>query len=155
MFENSNIDGLANYLDLARLIRKQECNHVQIDQTKLIYSKFNNFGVQLYTVEYCNNKYSVRKLEENEITVWMYNPDLTHIVDKIQNLYSNLKPMSSFANTLDWINYYLSHISQIYSEQSKYDEMMSSNFDVYFQTKENFYVGTFDNETKFKPLIHI
>lgn len=64
----------------------------------------------------------------------MYNSYLTHIADKIQNLYSNLKSM----NILDLINYHFSHFSQIYCEQSKCDEMMSYNFDTYFQTKEIF-----------------
>ncbi|MEG6545087.1 hypothetical protein V6C59_04260 [Acinetobacter bereziniae] len=144
---NNNIDQLANCLTLSRLIRKFEFEHPQINQTKLIYSEYTEYGAQLYAIELNNrDDYFVRKLEENEITIWMYNPDITGIIAKVKNLYDDLKPLNEFDDILDGLNFYFTHISKIFALQSKQDEMMSSDFDIYFQIYKNYYIGTFKNK---------
>lgn len=151
---SSNIQELPNCLRLSRIIKKLKFEHHQIDDTKLIYSEYSEFGAQLYSIESeKNNEHRLRKFEANEISIWMYDPNILPVIDKIKILYSNLKPLSHFKDILDWANFYLPYIGEIYSEQSKYDKMMSSNFDVYFQTVSNYYVGNFENKTELGSLI--
>ncbi len=144
LLANSNIDQLVNCIELSRLIRNEEHSHPQIDQTKLIYSHCDDKGVKLYAIERENSEYVIRKFEEDEISIWMYNPDISVVSEKIKLLYRTLRPLSSFTNVLTWINYYVSQINGIFYEQSKHDRFMSSSFDIYFQTTDEFYIGTIE-----------
>ena len=149
---NSNIEQLINCLELSRLIRNEEHSHPQIDQTKLIYSHCDGEYLKLYSIEQEDGEYFIRQFEENELSVWMYNPDISKVTEKIKILYETLKPLSAFTNTLDWLNYYVSQISHIFFEQAIHDEFMSARFDIYFQTCDFFYIGTIENFFNFKKL---
>lgn len=150
LLTSSDIDQLVSCLELSRWIRKEEHTHSQIDQTKLIYSHCYKKDVKLYAIEPQNDEYVIRKFEDNEISIWMYNPDISPVYEKIKILYETLRPLSSFTNVLDWINYYVAQTSDIFFDQSKHDEFMSPSFDIYFQTNENFYIGTFENSFPLK-----
>lgn len=152
---NSNIEQLINCLELSRLIRNEEHTHPQIDQTKLIYSHCDGKYVKLYSIEQEDGEYFIRQFEENELSVWMYNPDISKVTEKIKILYETLKPFSAFTNTLDWLNYYVSQINDIFFEQAKHDKFMSSNFDIYFQTTRRFYIGTIDSSLNVNKLSFI
>lgn len=152
LLANSNIDQLVDCFDLSCSLRKEEYKHSQIDQTKLIYSHCDGRDVKLYSIEQEDNEYFLRQFEENELSIWMYNPDISKVTEKIKILYENLKPLSAFINILDWLNYYVSQISHIFFEQAIHDKFMSARFDIYFQTCEFFYIGTIENFFNFKKL---
>lgn len=43
------------------------------------------------------------------------------------------------------VNYYIIRITPIYQNQSLYDPLMSQSFDIFFQTKDNYYFSHVPN----------
>ncbi|ENX14454.1 hypothetical protein F895_02409 [Acinetobacter sp. CIP 64.2] len=136
----SNIKDLPKCLKISRLMRELEAKHFQITTTKLMYSKSTPSGAQLYTIQpNKNNEYRLEKFQINEIILWFFNPDISHIRTELKTLYANLKPCYHFNNKNEWIIYYLEQLNIIFKKQAQIDQMMSASFDIFFQTKDDYF----------------
>ena len=89
--------------------------------------------------------YRMVLVEPMDITVWMFNPNIEAISEDLQTLYTDLKDYVAFTNQTDWMNYYINRIAPIYQKQSKVDPMMSQSFDLFFQTKDEYFYGHIPN----------
>jgi hypothetical protein len=135
----SNIEDLPKCLKISRLIRELEHKHFQINTTKLMYSQSTSSGAQLYTIQPDNNDdYLLKQCQINEIILWLFNPNISHIRSDLKTLYDNLRPYYTFNNEKEWVDYYIKHLNLIFKKQSKIDHLMSSSFDIFFQTKDDY-----------------
>lgn len=142
----SKIETLPQCLNISRKIRELEAENFHIQTTKLLYSDNVENGVQLYTIQPSEQgEYQITKCEENGIVLWLFNPDVTAIIKDLEALYASLKPREYFCSTRDWLNYYIEQFSQIYKKQAQTDSMMSSSFDVFFQSSVDYIFGHIDN----------
>lgn len=134
----SNIKELPKCLKISILMRELEAKHFQISTTKIMYSKSTKTGAQLYTIQpNQNGDYLLNKCQTDEIIIWLFNPDISQIRTELITLYANLKPSYAFNNQAEWISYYLKHLNIILKKQAQTDQLMSTNFDIFFQTKED------------------
>jgi hypothetical protein len=75
----------------------------------------------------------------------LFNPNIQSISENLKTLYSNLRPQTSFNKVENWINYYISALKEIYAKQSCVDSSMSSSFDIFFQTKDQYFYKHIQN----------
>ena len=141
----SNIQKLPQCLEISRQIRELEIgkNHYQVENTKLLCSNYSENGAQLYKIERFDSAqpYTFTAIEQMDITVWMFNPNIELISTDLQNLYTDLKDYAAFSNQAEWINYYINRLAPIYQKQSQQDSLMSQSFDFFFQTKDEYVFG--------------
>lgn len=142
----SNIEDLPKCLKISRLMRELEAKNFHITTSKLMYSNSTPSGAQLYTVQpNKNDEYVLEKFQINEIILWLFNPDISHIGTELKTLYANLKPCYYFNNKNEWATYYLEQLNTIFKKQAQIDQMMSASFDIFFQTKDDYfheYIGS-------------
>lgn len=134
-----------NCLKFSRLYRELELlrefgiEHHQVRDTKILYTNFNQCKAQLTTlIPDENGNYKIRECSNNEILIWLFNPNIKNITENIKNLYLHLKPFKYFQKDCDWINYYINQLTTIFKIQSKEDSKMSASFTVFFQNKNNY-----------------
>jgi len=145
----SKIEDLPKCLKISRLIRELEADHTQIQTSKLMYSDYTETGVQFYSIQPDGTgEYQLEACQQNEIILWLFNPDVSAITSELKNLYANLRPYQSFDNQRDWLNYYINYLSLIYKKQAQADVMMSQSFDFFFQMKDEYITGHIPNTHK-------
>lgn len=135
-FAQGNITKLPHCLKLARSMRGLAFQHPQIEASKLLCSSTAQHGPQLYIVS--TDEHGVDQLTTvpvNQLLLWMFNPNIHHIFAQLQTLYASLKAYACFADLAQWMAYYRQQFATIYQIQAEYDEMMSSSFDIFFQTQ--------------------
>lgn len=153
----SNIQELSKCLKISRLIREVEVgDHFQVINASLLYSIYDEqVGAQLYTInlDQDQDNYQINKLSSNEIIIWLVNPDVMDISKELKELHLGLRAYSSFDSKIEWINYYLLLLSIIFQKQSQNDDMLTSaNFNVYFQTKDQYYIVDHQNQVPSEPI---
>lgn len=148
---DSDLKKLPTCLNISRQIREMEVGqHEQIQTSKILYSKYSENGAKLFAIEPSEEigKYQTFEFKENDLIIWLFNPNIHSISENLKSLYANLRSLESFDQVENWIDYYISAIAAIYAKQSKVDSCMSSSFDIFFQTKDQyFYKHIQNNET--------
>ena len=151
---DSDLEKLPTCLNISRQIREMEVGqHDQIQSTKLLYSSYSENGAKLFAIEPTeeSGKYQTSEFKENDLIIWLFNPNIQSISENLKTLYSNPRPKLSFDRVEDWLDYYISAIANIYTKQSNVDSWMSSSFNIFFQTKdEYFYKFVQNNQIKNK-----
>ena len=145
---DSNIEKLPTCLNISRQIREMEVGqHEQIQSSKILYSQYSENGAKLFTVEPTEEKgtYQTKEFKENDLIIWLFNPNIQSISENLKMLYSNLRPKASFDRIEDWLDYYISALAEIYAKQSCIDSWMSSSFDVFFQTQDQYFYKHIQN----------
>jgi len=150
---DSKIETLPKCLKISRQLRELEVDHFHIQTTKLLYSDYTQAGVQLYSIQPDgSSEYQLQECKTNEIILWLFNPDVSAITQELKDLYASLKPRKDFDSPQNWLNHYIDQFSQIYKKQAQTDPMMSTSFDVFFQSTEDYIYGPLDN-TQDEPLV--
>jgi hypothetical protein len=148
-FACSDIAKLAQYLDISRQIREFEVGNTyfQIENTKLLCTSYSKQGAQLYRIERFepSQPYELTVVKPMDITIWLFHPNIDAISEDLQDLYANLKDFSMFSNQLDWVNHYINRLALIYRKQSQVDPLMSSSFNFFFQTRNEYIAGYIPN----------
>ena len=145
---DSNIEKLPTCLNISRQIREMEVGqHEQIQSSKLLYSEYSENGAKLFAIEPTKElgKYQTTEFKENDLIIWLFNPNIQSISENLKMLYSNLRPKASFDRIEDWLDYYISALAEIYTKQSYVDSWMSSSFDVFFQTQDQYFYKHIQN----------
>lgn len=145
----SDLEKLPICLNISRQIREMEVGfHDQIKTSKLLYSSYSSNGAKLFAVEPTEElgKYQTTDFKENDLIIWLFNQNIQSISKNLKNLYSNQRSRASFDRVEDWIDYYISPIAEIYAKQSCVDSLMSSSFDIFFQTKEQYFYKHIEND---------
>ena len=145
---DSNIEKLPTCLNISRQIREMEVGqHEQIQSSKILYSQYSENGAKLFTVEPTEEKgtYQTKEFKENDLIIWLFNPNIQSISENLKTLYSNPRPKTSFNRIEDWLDYYISALAEIYAKQSCIDSWMSSSFDIFFQTKDQYFYKHIQN----------
>ena len=145
---DSNIEKLPTCLNISRQIREMEVGqHEQIQSSKLLYSEYSENGAKLFAIEPTEEtgKYQTTEFKENDLIIWLFNPNIQSISENLKMLYSNLRPKASFDRIEDWLDYYISALAEIYAKQSCIDSWMSSSFDIFFQTKDQYFYKHIQN----------
>ena len=135
-------------LNISRQIREMEVGqHDQIQSSKLLYSQYSENGAKLFAIEPTEEtgKYQTTEFKENDLIIWLFNPNIQSISENLKMLYSNLRPKASFDQIEDWLDYYISALAEIYAKQSCIDSWMSSSFDIFFQTKDQYFYKHIQN----------
>ena len=106
-----------------------------------MYSNYCENGAKLFAVEPTEELgiYQTIKFRENDLIIWLFNPNIQSISENLKSLYANIRPQASFDRVEDWIDYYISAIAEIYKKQSDIDSWMSRSFDIFFQTKDHYF----------------
>ena len=144
----SDIKKLPTCLNISRQIREMEVEeHDQIQSSKLLYSQYSENGAKLFAIEPIEEtgKYQTTEFKENDLIIWLFNPNIQSISENLKMLYSNLRPKASFDRIEDWLDYYISALAEIYTKQSYVDSWMSSSFDVFFQTQDQYFYNHIQN----------
>ena len=144
----SDIKKLPTCLNISRQIRKMEVGqHDQIQSSKLLYSQYSENGAKIFSIEPTEEtgKYQTTEFKENDLIIWLFNPNIQSISENLKMLYSNLRPKASFDRIEDWLDYYISALAEIYTKQSYVDSWMSSSFDVFFQTQDQYFYKHIQN----------
>ena len=144
----SDIKKLPTCLNISRQIREMEVEeHDQIQSSKLLYSQYSENGAKLFAIEPIEEtgKYQTTEFKENDLIIWLFNPNIQSISENLKTLYSNLRPKASFDRIEDWLDYYISALAEIYTKQSYVDSWMSSSFDVFFQTQDQYFYKHIQN----------
>ena len=144
----SDIKKLPTCLNISRQIREMEVEeHDQIQSSKLLYSQYSENGAKLFAIEPIEEtgKYQTTEFKENDLIIWLFNPNIQSISENLKMLYSNLRPKASFDRIEDWLDYYISALAEIYTKQSYVDSWMSSSFDVFFQTQDQYFYKHIQN----------
>ena len=139
---DSDLEKLPTCLNISRQIREMEVGyHEQIQSSKLLYSNYCENGAKLFAVEPTEELgiYQTIKFRENDLIIWLFNPNIQSISENLKSLYANIRPQASFDRVEDWIDYYISAIAEIYKKQSDTDSWMSRSFDIFFQTKDHYF----------------
>ena len=150
----SDIKKLPTCLNISRQIREMEVEeHDQIQSSKLLYSQYSENGAKLFAIEPIEEtgKYQTTEFKENDLIIWLFNPNIQSISENLKMLYSNLRPKASFDRIEDWLDYYISALAEIYTKQSYVDSWMSSSFDVFFQTQDQYFYKHIQN----KRMLHL
>ena len=145
---DSNIEKLPTCLNISRQIREMEVGqHEQIQSSKLLYSEYSENGAKLFAIEPTKElgKYQTTEFKENDLIIWLFNPNIQSISENLKTLYSNPRPKTSFNRIEDWLDYYISALAEIYAKQSCIDSWMSSSFDIFFQTKDQYFYKHIQN----------
>ena len=145
---DSNIEKLPTCLNISRQIREMEVGqHEQIQSSKLLYSEYSENGAKLFAIEPTKElgKYQTTEFKENDLIIWLFNPNIQSISENLKTLYSNPRPKTSFDRIEDWLDYYISAIADIYAKQSCVDTWMSSSLDIFFQTKDQYFYKHIQN----------
>ena len=145
---DSNIEKLPTCLNISRQIREMEVGqHEQIRSSKLLYSEYSENGAKLFAIEPTKElgKYQTTEFKENDLIIWLFNPNIQSISENLKTLYSNPRPKTSFNRIEDWLDYYISTIAEIYAKQSCVDTWMSSSLDIFFQTKDQYFYKHIQN----------
>ena len=144
----SDIKKLPTCLNISRQIREMEVEeHDQIQSSKLLYSQYSENGAKLFAIEPIEEtgKYQTTEFKENDLIIWLFNPNIQSISENLKTLYSNPRPKASFDRIEDWLDYYISALAEIYTKQSYVDSWMSSSFDVFFQTQDQYFYKHIQN----------
>ena len=144
----SDIKKLPTCLNISRQIREMEVEeHDQIQSSKLLYSQYSENGAKLFAIEPIEEtgKYQTTEFKENDLIIWLFNPNIQSISENLKTLYSNPRPKASFDRIEDWLDYYISALAEIYTKQSYVDSWMSSSFDVFFQTQFQYFYKHIQN----------
>ena len=144
----SDIKKLPTCLNISRQIREMEVGqHEQIQSSKLLYSQYSETGAKLFAIEPTEEtgKYQTTEFKENDLIIWLFNQNIQSISENLKTLYSNPRPKASFDQIEDWLDYYISAIAEIYAKQSYVDSWMSSSFDIFFQTKDQYFYKHIQN----------
>lgn len=148
-FDGLNLDELPTYLELSKHIREIELGteYFQVKNTKLICSSYRDARAQLYKIERFDlaQPYAMTAVEPLDVMVWMFNPNIEAISADLQNLYADLRDYATFSHQSEWVNYYINRLAPIYQKQSQVDSLMSSSFDIFFQTKDEYVFGHVPN----------
>ena len=145
---DSNLEKLPICLNISRQIREMEVGkHDQIQSSKLLYSRYSENGAKLFAIEPTGEigKYQTSEFKENDLIIWLFNPNIQSISENLKTLYSNPRPKISFDRVESWIDYYISAIAEIYAKQGCVDSWMSSSFDIFFQTKDQYFYKHIQN----------
>lgn len=144
---DSDTNKLPTCLHISRQIRELEIeHHHQLNISQLLYSQES----QLYKVSPTTptGKYETTALKDKEIILWLFNPDVSQIMDELQTLYATLKPQNSFPTEKEWTNHYIDQFKTIYKKHSKIDPCVSASFNIYFQTPthtQDYYISNTSN----------
>ena len=144
----SDIKKLPTCLNISRQIREMEVEeHDQIQSSKLLYSQYSENGAKLFAIEPIEEtgKYQTTEFKENDLIIWLFNPNIQSISENLKTLYSNPRPKASIDRIEDWLDYYISALAEIYTKQSYVDSWMSSSFDVFFQTQDQYFYKHIQN----------
>lgn len=143
------LEDLPHCLLISKLMRESEvgAGFYQVENSKLLCSSYTENRAQLYKIEKFSpdQEYFITPLEPNEIVIWLFQPDIEMITNKLKSLYAGLKDYSFFSNKTDWVNYYISQLSAIFRKQSQHDKFMSESFDIFFQNKDDYIFGHISN----------
>ena len=145
---DSNIEKLPTCLNISRQIREMEVGqHEQIQSSKLLYSEYSENGAKLFAIEPTKElgKYQTTEFKENDLIIWLFNPNIQSISENLKTLYSNPRPKTSFNRIEDWLDYYISTIAEIYAKQSCVDICVSRIMEIYFQTKDQYFYKHIQN----------
>ena len=145
---DSDLEKLPTCLNISRQIREMEVGqHEQIQSSKLLYSEYSENGAKLFAIEPTKElgKYQTTEFKENDLIIWLFNPNIQSISENLKTLYSNPRPKTSFNRIEDWLDYYISALAEIYAKQSCIDSWMSSSFDIFFQTKDQYFYKHIQN----------
>lgn len=140
---DSDTSKLPTCLDISRQIRELEIgHHQQLQIRQLLYSDEG----QLYKVSptTVTGKYETTALKDKEIILWLFNPDVSQIMDELHTLYASLKTKDYFDKNQEWVNHYIEQFRTIYKKHSEIDPCVSASFNIYFQTPnhaQDYYVS--------------
>lgn len=144
---DSDTSKLPTCLHISRQIRELEIgHHHQLQISQLLYSETG----QLYKVSPTTptGQYKTTALKDKEITLWLFNPDVSQIMDELQTLYATLKSKDSFQTEQKWTNHYIDQFKTIYKKHSEIDPCVSASFNIYFQTPthtQDYYISNTSN----------
>ena len=115
--------------------RRQEAGpNEQIDITRLILSAPTPEGPRLHIV----TDDAIEQIGPGELLMF-FPLDYDFFAassEAIRNLNTALHPQSTFATPDEWISFYAGKFAEIYTLQSKNNELISRSFHVHFQAKE-------------------
>ncbi|HHQ1840372.1 TPA: hypothetical protein ACSI5E_001960 [Acinetobacter baumannii] len=146
---NSEIEKLPICLNISKQVREMEIGcHEQIQLSKILYSSYSKNGAKLFSVEPTEESgiYQTSEFRKNDLIIWLFNPNIQNISENLRNLYTNPRPRASFDRIEDWVDHYISAISEIYVKQSRVDSLMSRSFDIFFQTKDQYFYKHIEND---------
>lgn len=146
---DSELEKLPRCLNISRQIREMEIGqHEQIQAAKLLYSCYSENGAKLFSVEPTEElgKYQTNEFKENDLIIWLFNPNIQNISENLKSLYAHPRSHASFHRVEDWIDYYISAIAEIYAKQSDVDPWMSRSFNIFFQTKNQYFYKHIEND---------
>lgn len=154
---DSDLQKLPQCLNISRQMRELTLgqDYFHVTTTKLLCTNYDENTTQIYTVERMSDSepYELNAVTPMTILIWMFEPDVSAVMQYIKTLYAELRNMSEFEQKSDWIDYYLKRISPIYKIQSQFDAAMSQSFDVIFQMKDDYIaleiLNTHHNTIKF------
>jgi stress response protein SCP2 len=152
---DSDLEKLPTCLNISKQIREMEVGyHEQIQTSKLLYSSYSENGAKLFSVESTEElgKYQTTEFKENDLIIWLFNPNIHSISEDLKSLYANPRPHASFNRVEDWIDYYISAIAEIYAKHSDIDSWMSRSFDIFFQTKTHYFYKHIENNKSYTIL---
>lgn len=126
---------LPQCLAIAKQFRAQQAgDHMQIQETKLLYSEYVASGAQLYRIEAVDHEqHQLEAIKTNTLTLWLVQPEIEHLAVDLKHLYADLRPAAAFSTAQAWMAFYIPLIAQIFQRQSQYDVTMSASFDIIFQ----------------------
>ena len=146
---HSDIDIFPYCFVIFRYLRELEigAGYFQVENTKLLCSRYSKRGAKLYKIERIDNdkSYTMIAIEPMDITVWMFNPNVEMITADLKKLYVNLRDYESFSSQTEWINYYINHLAPMYQKQSQVDSLMSQSFDIFFYFLYEYVFGHISN----------
>lgn len=110
----------------------------------IIYSFFNGQDTKLYSIPTTpffqvfkqNGRDIIRpQLNEilpNDVNVQCFNlpPDMS----SLQNFQKNIKPLRDFDHDLDYLEYYIMHLKEVFAQQASIDPSITRCFDLYIQS---------------------
>lgn len=145
----NDIRKLPDCLKASRILREMQVgSHQQIDITSLICSTRTATKAQLYNVSPTENKdvYILKPYEDMNIDVKLCHVN-NHIMPLLKELYQNLKNRGEFNTCEEWYSHYIPMLNNIFKQQNLSDNLMSSSFDIYFQTASSMDYFTVPRET--------
>lgn len=150
----SDLEKMPACLKISRLIRELELDRDinQVRTAHLLCASKTETGAQLYCIKANDDddqNYSIQPIRPKTIIINFFDPDFSAIQQNILDLYANLKDRSEFSKLDDWIHHYLLDIANIFYKQSLYDPMMSPTFNIFFQSKAEFFCGNVEDDFTF------
>ncbi|TCM60449.1 hypothetical protein EC844_1339 [Acinetobacter calcoaceticus] len=132
-----DLSALPSCLTLSRQLRVQALGfeHAQFNLTRLFCTQYTPTGAQLYQID-AALPYRLSPLKPDTLSVFIFEPNLDHIAQALQQLQAGLRAFSSFSSQQDWVQYYLRAIANIFYLQHQHDSSMSQSFDIVFQNAD-------------------